>query len=322
VPKTTAAESGRRTTGAPPKSEPFQAYFEVPVAGGAMLVARAGPPPSEAHGVALVLHGMSGTHMAYRTLAREVCGGARPMCVLAPDMRGRGASAELPEPYGIAAHVADLLAVLDHAGVDRAIVVGHSMGCNIAARFAADHPERTSAVVLLDGGLPLRTDFDMSDSPEEPHGLFDRFDMTFASAEEGLVYWRGHPALKDVWDEDIETFARRDFVEDEHGAHSVMKPKAALTDIRDVMLDGRTWEAITHVSMPVRLMRAERGMYDDGPLIELSALDAFLRDNPHVTAELVPDVNHFTLMMGGGHGPHRVAAALFELAALSSGGEG
>jgi lipase len=271
----------------------------------------------------LLLPGMTGTHMVYRTVARELCGIAQT-CLLAPDLRGRGRSAHLPDPYGIAVHVADLIAVLDHAGVDRAIVVGHSMGCNIAARFAADHPDRAAAVVLLDGGLPLLPDNVVSDvdedEAEEPHGLLDRFEATFATVEEYMGYWREHPALKNVWDEDIEAFVRCDFVEDEQGVRCVVKLKAVRTDVTDLMFDGQTWTAVTRVHVPIRLLRAERGLYDDDPLIPLPELEVFLRDHPQVSVELIPDVNHFTMVLGGGPGPRRVAAALADVAAGSLGG--
>jgi lipase len=297
------------------KSEPFQTYFEVAVAGGTLHVARSGPPPAPGRTVVLGLHGMSGSHMVYRSLARELSGHAPPMCMLAPDLRGRGGSAQLPEPYGIAVHVADLIAVLDHAGADRAIVVGHSMGCNIAVRFAADHPERVSAVVLLDGGLPLFSEQIVTDDEEEePHGLFDRFEATFATVDEYVGYWRNHPALKSAWDEDIQAFVRCDYVEDEDGVRCVVNQEAVRADVSDLMFDRLTWTSVTRVRAPVRLMRAERGLYDDDPLIPLAELDEFLRDQPHVSVELVPDVNHFTTLIGGGHGPRRVAATLAELA--------
>ena len=307
------------------KSEPFEIRFDVPVSGGALAVARAGPPPETGGTVVLGLHGMSGTHMVYRTLARALCAGERPLCLLAPDLRGRGRSAHLPGPYGMAAHVADLLAVLDHAGADRAIVVGHSMGCNIAARFGADHPERTAALVLLDGGLPTLTDHmarrddddeeDEDEDGEDPPGLFDRFDAKFASADEYLAYWRNHPALKIAWDEDIEAFVHCDFIEDGDGVRCVANLTAILSDVQDVMFDGLTWKSVTRVRSPVRLMRAERGMHDDDPLIPLAELQAFVREHPHVSVELVADVNHLTLLLGGGHGPQRVAATVTELAA-------
>jgi pimeloyl-ACP methyl ester carboxylesterase len=317
VPQTTTGHDGRHAPGALQKSEPFQTYYDVPVAGGALTVAGAGPPPEAGGTVVLALHGMTSSHMAYRTVARELCSDARPICLLAPDLRGRGGSAHLPEPYGIAVHVADLIAVLDHVGAERAIVVGHSMGCNIGARFAADHPDRTAALVLLDGGLPLLSDSVVPDDEdeEEPHGLFDRFDATFATVEEYLAFWRNHPALKSAWDEDVDAFVRSDFVADENGVRCVVKQKAAVSDIQDVMLDRLTWSSVTRVRAPVRLLRAERGLFDDDPVIPLAELDEFLRDQPHISVEMVPDVNHFTLVMGGGHGPRRVVATLAERAA-------
>jgi hypothetical protein len=65
-------------------------------------------------------------------------------------------------------------------------------------------------------------------------------------------------------------------------------------------------------------MRAERGLFDDDPTIPLPELEEFLRHHPHVSVEMVPDVNHYTILMGGGHGPRRVAATLAELAAAAS----
>ena len=296
-------------------SEPFQTYLDVPVAGGDLTVACAGPPPAPGRTVVLCLHGMTSSHMAYRTVARQLCSDGGNFCLLAPDLRGRGRSAHLPEPYGIAVHVADMIAVLDHVGADRAIVVGHSMGCNIGARFAADHPERTSALVLLDGGLPLLSDAAVAAEEDQPHGLFDRFNSTFASAEEYLAFWRGHPALVGAWDEDIDAFVRSDFVADENGVRCVVQQKAALSDVQDVMLDRLTWSSVTRVLAPVRLMRAERGLFDDDPVIPLPELHEFLLEHPHISVDMVPDVNHFTLLMGGGHGPRRVTATLNELAA-------
>jgi pimeloyl-ACP methyl ester carboxylesterase len=296
-------------------SEPFQSYFEVPVAGGALTVARAGAPPRAGEPVILVLHGMTSGHMAYRTVARHLCSISERICLLAPDLRGRGRSSHVPQFDGIATHIADMIGVLDHVGADRAIVVGHSMGCHIAARFAADHPERTAAVVLLDGGLPHLSAMPEGGGQVGAPGLLHRLETTYATVDEYLAYWRSHPALKTAWDDDIEAFARTDFVADEDGVRCVVNLTAVLADVASLTFDGSTRTSILRVQAPVRLMRAERGLYDDDPVIPLKKLEEFLPRHPHVSVEYVPDVNHYTLLMGGDHGPRRVAATLAELAA-------
>src|SRR5690606_9508333 len=75
--------------------------------------------------------------------------------VLAPDLRGRGRSNQLPGPYGMPQHADDLAAVLDHFGVETALIVGHSMGAFVSVVLSHRHPERVSELILVDGGLPL-----------------------------------------------------------------------------------------------------------------------------------------------------------------------
>jgi lipase len=317
VPQTIPGHSVGLSTGARRKSEPFQTCFEVPVAGGALTVALAGASPEPGGTVVVLLHGMTGTHMVYRTLARELSGDPSRLCLLAPDLRGRGGSAQLPPPYGIEAHLADLIALLDHVGAARAIFVGHSMGCNIAARMAADHPDRTAGLVLVDSGMPILSDrLVWGDGTEqtEPPGIFDRFEMTFATRAEYLAYWHHHPGLKAAWDEDIDAFVHCDFVEDENGVRCAQNATAVLADVTDLLFDGTTWTAVTRARPPVRLLRAERGLYDDEPLIPLAELNEFLREHPHISVDVVPDVNHFTLLIGGGPGPRLVASTIAEMA--------
>ena len=71
--------------------------------------------------------------------------------VIALDQRGHGESdwAE-PPAYGTADFTADLLELMDRLGVDRMTVIGHSMGGHNAMTFAAWHPERVRALVIID----------------------------------------------------------------------------------------------------------------------------------------------------------------------------
>lgn len=89
---------------------------EVAVPGGYLHVGRWGGG-SEA---VVAAHGLTATHLHFAALAEQL--GER-YSVFAPDLRGRGRSRDVGEPFGMAAHADDLLAVLDHFEVPKATVV-------------------------------------------------------------------------------------------------------------------------------------------------------------------------------------------------------
>jgi pimeloyl-ACP methyl ester carboxylesterase len=73
--------------------------------------------------------------------------------VLALDQRGHGdADRPAAASYDLSQIAADLAIAMDAVGWSRAIVLGHSWGGAVAATFAALHPERTLAVIGIDGG--------------------------------------------------------------------------------------------------------------------------------------------------------------------------
>jgi pimeloyl-ACP methyl ester carboxylesterase len=76
------------------------------------------------------------------------------------DARGLGRSPTPERPYH---DVADLAAVLDHAGVERAALVGLSMGGETVLDFALEHPERVTALTLVG---PSVSGYNWPDTPE------------------------------------------------------------------------------------------------------------------------------------------------------------
>jgi pimeloyl-ACP methyl ester carboxylesterase len=294
--------------GLSPDNDPFVSRLEVPVAGGTLHVARAGPPADAGARVVLAAHGVTASLMTWRTVARELDGS---VCLLAPDCRGRGRSASLPGPYGLSTHVADLVAVLDYVEAPTALLVGHSLGAYVAERIAAEHPERTAGIVLLDAGLPFPR-------PADPSAMLDsavagavlRLSVTFPSPEQYVRGWRAHPAFARGWNEDVEAYARYDLVQDAGVVRCGASAAAVQTDSREMVLDDVTRTALDRVQAPVQLLRAERGLFDDDPLIPADALRAFEATHPSVRVEAVADVNHYTLVMGDSPGPARVAAAI------------
>jgi pimeloyl-ACP methyl ester carboxylesterase len=97
----------------------------------------------------VLLHGLTATRryvvMGSRSLQRT---GHR---VIAYDARGHGRSSPAPAPseYGYERLAADLEAVLDAAGAERALLAGASMGAHTAVRFALESPARVAALVLI-----------------------------------------------------------------------------------------------------------------------------------------------------------------------------
>ena len=299
-------------------TDPFVARFDVPITGGRLEVARAGAPASGAKAVVVALHGITASHMAWTTVARLLVADSA-VCLLAPDLRGRGRSASVRGPYGIAAHVADVVALLDHERAPRVVLAGHSMGAYVAARLAADHPSRVSNLVLVDGGLPipLPADADPDQVLKDTLGpAVDRLGRTFATRGDYVAMWREHPAFAASWDADVEAYVNYDVraapdLEHPDGVRSVVSPDAVFKDGGELLRDRTARTAADRVRAPVSLLRAPRGMLDDDrPLIPRGALEQFASSRPHAHVENVPDVNHYTILLGRGPGPHRTASAL------------
>jgi pimeloyl-ACP methyl ester carboxylesterase len=102
----------------------------------------------------LLLHGFpDSAHLWRHQIPTLVDAGFR---VVAPDQRGFGDSdkPQAIEAYGFGHLVADVLAVLDHAGVERAHVVGHDWGAAVAWALALLAPERVDRLVAMSVGHP------------------------------------------------------------------------------------------------------------------------------------------------------------------------
>jgi pimeloyl-ACP methyl ester carboxylesterase len=97
----------------------------------------------------VLLHGFPELGYSWRhQIPALVAAGYR---VLVPDLRGFGLSdaPEQVQAYAIDSLAADVLSLLDHAGVSRGIVIGHDWGAEVAWKTAWMHPERVAAVAGL-----------------------------------------------------------------------------------------------------------------------------------------------------------------------------
>lgn len=141
----------------PVRRAPASASSEVEVSriklrtGVELTVAQAGPRDGMP---VLFLHGYTDSWHSYELVLDRLPPGVR---AIVPTQRGHGDSEQPACCYGIPELAADGVALLDALGVDRAVVVGHSMGSFVAQRIAAEHPKRVTKLVLIGSGNTLKT---------------------------------------------------------------------------------------------------------------------------------------------------------------------
>jgi lipase len=245
----------------------------------------------------LLVHGVTASHLSWPFVAQRL----PEVRVVAPDLRGRGRSNDLSGPAGLAAHARDMVAVLDVLGVERAVVVGHSMGAFVALVLGDLYPERVSRIVLVDGGLPL--DLPAGMGTDDIIRLVlgptaERLAMRFASVDAYLDFWRAHPAFRRDWTPELEAYLAYDLV----GAEPDLRPATSYETLEEDSIDQNTGgaiaDALARLRHPTVLLTAERGLLDQVPaLYARERIPALVRDYPGLQHVAVPDVNHYTIAM-------------------------
>jgi len=113
-----------------------------------------GPAIALLHGLTAsrryVVHGSRTLERSgYRVISYDARGHGRSTPPIGAVADGQPRAAGEPSPYGYRRLAADLAAVLDATGVQRAVLAGVSMGSHTIIRFALDHPERVAALAII-----------------------------------------------------------------------------------------------------------------------------------------------------------------------------
>jgi pimeloyl-ACP methyl ester carboxylesterase len=278
--------------------------LDVPVDGGELRVLQWGTGKR----VAIAVHGITASAMSWQAVARQMPPG---WTLAAPDLRGRGFSAHLPGPYGLERHAADVTAVMRHFGGlgARPVLAGHSMGAYVALLARDAHPGLARRLVLVDGGLPLPVADGLDAEAALEAGLgpaIARLRQTFPSTEAYLEFWRAHPALADHWTADVEAYARYDLTGEPPSMRSRVVEAVVGPDSRDVLADKPFADALARLTQPTPLLTAPAGFLGDPPgLFPPDLVAAWAERVPQLRPQLIPDVNHYTIVFD-----KRAAAAL------------
>jgi len=158
------------------------------------------------------LPGVTRNSRDFEALARHLNSRHR---ILTPDLRGRGRSAWDPNwrNYHPGTYVGDVVALLEHAGIQRVVIVGTSLGGIVGMLFAAAHSDRLAGLVLNDIGPEV-----------DPRGLARI--SSYIGALPPVTSWREAAdqarevygaALPDFTPADWDRYARLGFRESEQG---------------------------------------------------------------------------------------------------------
>jgi pimeloyl-ACP methyl ester carboxylesterase len=99
----------------------------------------------------VLLHGYAQTGHMWTPIMPEL---ARRHTVIVPDLRGAGDSSKPDSGYDKKNMAVDIHELLRSLHIDRAVVVGHDIGLMVAYAYAAQFPESTERLVLMDAFLP------------------------------------------------------------------------------------------------------------------------------------------------------------------------
>ena len=236
----------------------------------------------------LLLHGIGNYGRYWDLFADAIAGRLR---LAAPDARGHGESGRPDDGYAPEDFVGDALAVLDAAGIERAVVMGHSMGGLHAIHLAAGHPERVQALAIVDASpepMPAGSERARRLLTERPARFADRagarayLERTSAGYSDAVYRNRLEFAFRDengglVWRSDPDALERIMSARSPHADRW-----AALREIRCPTLVVRGTRSNVLADDVARRMVAE---LNDGTLLELDAGHNVALERPRELAE-------------------------------------
>ena len=274
--------------------------LDVPVAGGTLAAYRW---PGEGP-VVIAAHGITSNHRSWGVVAQALGGDVQ---LVAPDLRGRGRSNELP---GSVRHRRSTPTTWRRCSTTWASRTPWWP----ATRWAASsrrcsplrHPGKARSLVLVDGGFPFEIPpgADPDDAIAAVLGpAMARLDMTFDDRGAYRAFWQQHPAFQGIWSNEIDAHVQHDLVGEEPEMRSACSKEAVQANGREFFSDEDVRTAIERVDVPLTFLWAPRGLQDETPGLYREERIRGLEN------ELIPETNHYSILLGE-PGARRVASAI------------
>jgi pimeloyl-ACP methyl ester carboxylesterase len=241
--------------------------------------------------VVVCIHGLTANHTCWASMADALGSDYR---LVAYDLRGRGDSDKPDKGYRLDIHGQDLLGLLDHYRLRKAVIMGHSLGAHIALRFAVKHPARVSKLVLVDGGLDVRAEILDSLRP-----AISRLGVEFPSLDVFLQFLRALPMFEGRWNDYLERYFRYDVETLPSGAVRSKVAKHAIEEELANLERERLWVWHHQVRCPTLIFRAPDGLLTPTDcLMTQEEGVAMAAAVPRSRLVVVPKTNHYTVLLG------------------------
>jgi pimeloyl-ACP methyl ester carboxylesterase len=177
--------------------------------------------------------------------------------VVAPDLSGHGDSGRR-EGYDLHGWAREVLAVADAQGLERPVVVGHSMGGWVSVTCGVDAPGRVAGVAYVDSPL--------NDQPPERSRMSGRPRRAYPTVEEALAHFRTLPPQEVLLPSVRDHVARESLHAVEGGWTWKFDPAFS---VRELV---RLRDLLPQLAVPVALLRCEHGLVDEAMAAEMARL--------------------------------------------------
>lgn len=239
----------------------------------------------------LCVHGLTANCRCWDTMAVSLSPRYK---LIALDLRGRGLSGKPPGGYLIEQHCRDIEAVIENFGIERPVLMGHSLGALIALVFTALRPELTAGLVLMDGaGCLSEEQLEKVLAGIKP--ALDRLGFVFPSFDHYTARLKQAPFLN-PWSEALERYFRYEIEEVPDGVRSRVRPEHIQEEIENLKKVIAA-DYYPQIRCPVLILRATEDTLTPGDrVLPESAVQRMLEEIPDARCVPIDGTNHYTIL--------------------------
>jgi pimeloyl-ACP methyl ester carboxylesterase len=239
----------------------------------------------------ICVHGLTANCRCWDTMAASL---APRYKLIALDLRGRGLSEKPPGGYGVEQHCRDIEAVIENLGIERPVIVGHSLGALIALALTARRPEKTAGLVLVDGAGSLSEE-QLEKVLTGIKPALDRLGLVFPSFEAYTARLKQAPFLN-PWSEALERYFRYEIEDVPDGVRSRVRPEHILEEIENLKKVNAA-DYYPRIRCPVLILRATEGtLSPDDRVLPESAVQRMLKEIPDARCVPIDGTNHYSIL--------------------------